>query len=502
MQEPKHDLLDDDIALELQLCLDDLKKFAATSEQNQIERAKNSKQQKPEKNPFNNPVIELLEEIREGASNRISIISGMWRPRNRTTPIVPQARIRGEKTPSPKKRVHDSALCSSPSENSPLVFAKWASPDKPTFAAEAKQGQPVRNLSDEFEDRKKQKKSTESDIDSPESSDSSESFSEEYSRGHSPSPVRKKSPKVSPRVNCELESSASLIGSPPSHSHNPSSRHFGSPLVLASPKLANPSQNKSPRPLKTQIVPSQPHSEPELNAHENPLYKTLKTLNNQYKKIIEDERQKLSQLFKHCQALIPDNINLDTPESSLSTWMTKNLLNILSLSSLRQIYEIINNTILSMQSLKTVIFNTNFGCEDQELQSIYLKLNTSIRFAIDQDRAYLSLVSESLCQYEKNTMFFIAYFANTHDETQIFQLLNQLLESSDSINKNYLEKNPTLVRRLVEESFNYLDGVPDTTTRMDFHITIIPKLKSHLVNLINEYEIEKNEILQSRQCVF
>lgn len=549
MHKPTDAVLDDDYESNLDSCVDELQRILESAKKKQKENPKNSEQeQKPSKDSFTSTVNELINQTRSGTSDISNRLFSRKKKNSLADHIGPRARLKGVKTPPPKKRGCDSEQCESPCGSSPHVHVKWASPVKPSFAEfEGKRNRSVRNLSDEleatenpieknsivtmesnkfsqpinggfgpveeqeqdhdvevkdhFKASKKEKKHSASDIGDPESPGLLESFVEKYSRGHSPSPVRDKSPRVSPRVNIEIEGSASILGKP--LSHNLSSGLFGSPLVIASPQVSRPPKKKSPLVVKTQIVSSEDYSAPELKANENPLYETLATLNNQYITIIEEERRNLSHLLQHCKALIPQNINLDAPESSLSTWMTKDLLNLLSLSSLRQITQLITNTISSMEKLKTAILHTDMGiAEDQKLQSIYSKLNMSVRIAIDQDIQYLELITRSLNNYEKDTLFFTTYFANTDDETKTFQLLHQLLEHSHAIDKDYLEKNPTLVRRLVQESFKYLNQVPSASTRIEFLTITIPQLKAHLTSLVNAYEIEKNQMQQARQCVF
>ncbi len=549
MQEPNTDDLSADLSEQIQHCIDDMKRILESVQSRESSKDNIPVQIQSGEKTFNSLIQELLEVKNDGSEKQTQLYK-RWTQRA-ARKRGPLATLLDIKKDSPKKRTHETSLCDSPND-SPVAIVKWQSPPKPTFAQwQTMQTKVVRNILDDLDaaedprennalviheatDNKKtsddwfaheeedieivkepdpkevrdiSKKRSASEIIPDHLPQSLGSKSEKYPRGNSPSPNPKKSPRVSPRSRSgseysESQSSQSLSASEFSSRYSVS-LGISSPLFNSPIQAASPSQKESPAFPKTQIQPSQLEVEPEINAINNPLFETLSAFNNRYKSIIEEERQKISQLLKHCQALIPQKINLDENETSLSKWMTEDLLDLLSLSCLRQIYAHICTTKSSLEKLQDDLISTNLEInEDQQLLSIYTKLNMSLRIAIDEDYVTLTTIKSSHDKYQARTNFLTQYFVNTKDETEVTNVLYTLVENSTSVDNGYLEKNPTLVRQLVESAAEFLNNIPDSSTRMDLITMIIPNLKNHLVSLTYEYEVEKTEMQQSVQCVF
>lgn len=545
MQEPNTD----DFNKQIQDCINEMQRILESVQTREASEAPHPVQIQSDKKIFNSLIQELLE-VKNDSSEKQTLSFNRWTQRT-ARKKGPKATFLDIKKDSPKKRTREINLCDSPSD-SPHAIVRWASPPKPTFAQwQTVRPEVVRNILDDLDaaedpqenkahkthaptDNKKtsddwfaheeedreivnepdpeegcdiSKKRSASEIIPDHQAQNLESKSEKYLRGNSPSPNPKKSPRVSPRSRSgseysEAQSSQSL-------SANGIAKHYSVSLGISSPLFnspilaASPSQKEAPAFQNTQILPSQLEVEPEIKAFNNPLFEILTAFNNRYKSIIEEERQQISQLLKHCQALIPQKINLDENETSLSKWMTEDLLDLLSLSCLRQIYAHILTTKSSLEKLQDDLISTNLEInEDQQLLSIYTKLNMSIRIAIDEDHVTLITIKSSHDKYQQRTNFLTQYFVNTKDETEVINVLYTLVENSTSIDKSYLEKNPTLVRQLVESAAEFLNNIPDSSTRMDFITTIIPNLKNYLVSLTREYDVEKSEMQQPVQCVF
>lgn len=375
------------------------------------------------------------------------------RVRSRSAPstyIGPRARLKGMKTPSPKKRPIET--CDSPNCDSPYRFAHWESPAKST-----------RNLQAKMEAEEIPLAITEAqasqqydqdpiiiDEDNP-SHESQKSSPEKFSRGHSPSPDRKRPITATQRVG---------LGS-----YSPFSPSFYSPSAQV------------PQPLS---------SVDKTNIHE-----TLAKINNKFKAIIQKERQQISDLLKHSQALLPHNINLN-----------QDLLHQLSLSCLQQMNKLVDESLSELQSLGGEIRLLEFPSADQNLQSIYEELSNSIAEAILEDSKHKEAIKKSYTQYYRDTTTLIQYFTCTKDQSNALKILYTLTAESPVIYEGYLESNPTLVRRLIQESLKFISNAPENNTLLVAVGTIIPRLKNYLVSMSVEYAVEKTELEQAPKCVF
>ncbi len=402
------------------------------------------------------------------------------------TTIGLRARLRGEKTPSPKKRINETE-----SSDSPNRFVYWQSPAKPSLEERHKKNRKSpQNLQEKFDaepleeapqaEKNNSKKrpsvlfSLESQMASPSSPSSV------YSRGHSPSPNKKQSRKPD-----------SLLGESSAFNW---SQSLGLDSIPA-PKINSPQKESSP---KTQILQSQPKYELDPLEKASFLHKQLTELNNQYKKIIEEEYRKITTLLKHSRALLPQNLNLDAQGSSLSYWLSDDLFNLLSLSCLREIKALTTKTYISLEELQHKLKTFDIlQCEDEQFVSIYKQLTISIDNAITEDIKFLKSASSSLEAYENQSMFFTQYFEKTKDESRLLSQLYELVKDSTAVYPGYLEENPTLVRRLVEGGCRFIIGIPKDCTRLHYLSSIFPSLKHTLVSVTHQYEVEKAAIQQT-----
>lgn len=471
MQMFDEDAILDTIHTELQKCIEEMKSI--------IDSAQEAQSLKP-KDPIQTQKQEYFQK------NFVAQVPSLIRTKNTFPEIIGlRARLLGQKTPSPKKR----PVSDFNSDDSPMRFVHWQSPNKPTFATAIAKSQPAaRSLEDDLE------------ADDPIFEDSSEVSSkysqEKFSRGHSPSAKKNKSQKVSPRFLSGPDKPDSLLGKSPRFNWSQS-------LGLGSMLRANadsPQKGGSP---KTQILQSQSKCELDQLEKADYLHKELTELNNHYKKIIEDEFRQITTLLKNSRALLPQEINLDTPQSSLSHLMSDELFNLLSLSCLRQITSLITRTYIGLEALQQKLKTLDvLQCENVQLVSIYNQLTASIDNAIIEDIQFLKSAANSLKSYEIQSKFFTQYFENTENETRAIKQLYELVKNSTEISLGYLEENPTLVRRMVEESVQFIQKIPKNTTRLEYCSSIFPGLISNLVNLTCSYQYEKDKNRQVAQCVF
>ncbi|MBX9586688.1 MAG: hypothetical protein K2X50_05460 [Gammaproteobacteria bacterium] len=470
MQMSDEDAILDTLHTELQKCIEEMKSIIDSAQEAQSLKAKDAIQTQKQDYFQENFVAQVPSHIRT----------------KKTFPetIGLRARLLGQKTP-PKKRL----LSDLNSDDSPARSVHWKSPNKPPFANSLATIQPVaRSLEDELE--------ADEPIFEDSSTVSSKSSPEEYSRGHSPTPRQNKSQKVSPRFLSGPDMPASPLGKSPSFNWSQSLGLGSMPRADAD----SPQKQSSP---KTQILQSQPKCELDPLEKTNYLHQELTELNTQYKKIIENEYQQISELLRHSRALLPQEINLDAQQSSLSHWMSEELFNLLSLSCLRQITSLTTRTYIGLETLQQKIKTLDvLQCEDAQLVSIYNQLTASIDNAINEDIQFLKSASNSLENYEMQSKFFTKYFENTENELRVINQLYELVKNDTLVSKEYLEKNPTLVRKMVEESYKFIKAIPETTTRLQYFSTIFPKLINNLVSMTSEYQIEKNNNQQVAQLVF
>lgn len=535
MQESDENENLDTLNAELEKCLEQMKKIVDEAQQSQALKAEIVAQ--PDHGVVSPDVfLQQVTQTRKSSDSETSPVRNYFqRKKNLTTTIGLRARLRGEKTPSPKKRISETE-----SSDSPNRFVYWQSPAKPTLEQlHKKNRKSPQNLQEKFdaepaEDAAKNKaaeitisqiKSIDFELpdnlflespfaEAPQAEENiskirpSELFSLEsqmvspsspssvYPRGHSPSHNKQKSRKSDRRILSGPDKPDSLLG-------ESSAFNWSQSLGLGSipaPKINSPIKESSP---KTQILQSQPKHELDPLEKANFLHKQLTELNNQYKKIIGEEYRQITTLLKHSRALLPQNLNLDAQGSSLSYWMSNELFNLLSLSCLRQITSLITRTYIGLEALQHKLKTLDIlQSEDVQLVSIYKQLTVSIDNAIKEDIQFLKSASNSLKIYEMQSKYFTKYFENTENESQVINQLYELIKNCTEISVSYLEENPTLVRRMVEESFQFIKRIPVTTTHLQYCSTIFPELISNLVSLTSKYQIEKNNNQQVAQFVF
>jgi hypothetical protein len=455
MQNDLHVELDDTLNTELEQCINELKRIVSSSTDLASANTPSTSTETmtapstlitaaPQRN-FMAEIMSLA--IPEQTHHLYSRLTSNLARKHKSI-IGERARLRGEKTPSPKRPAYLS-------DDSPLRMAFWQSPDKPSHPNGRKRSKT--SLLSQFE-------IPEELIPAPEGSP--------YSSGQkSPSPNLDKSSRASPR-----------------HLSGPGSQSFSSDN--ASPNAAVLGQAK---PVDIRSSPktagvSSPSSPSNLDVTSSKVHNQLTAILKNYRKLTLSEAKELSKRLDHSKALLPKNILLNLDQQSISNWMSPELLNLLSLSTLEQMNFVV---MLTRNDLANLLDQLNLikieHCDDNVLSTLFKQVQQSIKSAIEQDFIFGKMVESSLKSYQNDSQYFVKYFNRVANESSVIPQLCTYLGSESTCTPEYLEQHPTLVRHLVERSSQYLRSQPESDERLTWYRTL-RNLEQLLIADVEKYQ--------------
>ncbi len=303
-----------------------------------------------------------------------------------------RARLKGAKTPSPKKRQLD--------EDSPQPLVYWKSPEKQLCTKVSA----VRSLDEDL------KISRVMDIDQSAFNDSA------LVRQNSQSPSKHSSPHEE-----ESEKKHSL--------HNSGQK---APVKETSPK--------------TQILPDSAPEDPAMGLNEPVDAKDdLNEILAEFRSLTINELEKITTIIRNSKAFLPQYSEINREGISLSGYQTKAFLGALSLATLNQIIQLLKDNITQLKLLLKKLM----AVPENQLPVTEM-VKQSIQRALAQDTDFLSITSTETHKLLNKTIAFLRYFQIEFKLGIETEVLHQYLGSETGCTQEYLDNNPTLVRNLIE----------------------------------------------------